>query len=158
MALDSARAPRRYRPWLLSVGLAAAVCVAQVLGATLPELPADFRDSGPASFAPIVIIIAVVLGAMAGVVLGTIWWLVIRVADRLEQRRTIDSRPATIGAALVAGALAAAASGLIAPRLYTAFPLSNPVFDALSVGIVIATLTGWIRSFQVPAVPTPPEA
>jgi hypothetical protein len=134
----------RTRLWIITSLVSVGITLAQVLGAVLPSITRDFRDSGPASFVPIFIVVALILATVVGLIFGTAWWLALlgiaKIKRRTASRSLVVSFFAVAGIAAVAGGISAA----IAPRMYTDLPLSSPWFDFVSVALVSGAATSWL--------------
>jgi MFS family permease len=118
--------------------------LAQLLGAVLPTISRDYRDSGPASFVPIFIAVGFALATLSGLVFGTAWWLALLVIAKIRSRATRRSLVVSVIAVAGIVAVAGGISAAIAPRLYTDLPLSSPWFDFVSVALVAGAATSWL--------------
>jgi hypothetical protein len=131
----------RLRLWFATWTISAGMTLTQFLAATVPNISRDFRDSGPANFAGIFIAIGIISALIAGLVLGTLWWLAVlgiaNIQARDARRSGLFSRIAVAVVAAIAGGI----SAVIAPVIYTSSPMNSPWFDFASVAIVTGTAT-----------------
>jgi hypothetical protein len=131
----------RLRLWFATWTISAGMTLTQFLAATVPNISRDFRDSGPANFVGIFIAIGIILALIAGLVLGTLWWLAVlgiaNIQARDARRSGLFSRIAVAVVAAIAGGI----SAVIAPVIYTSSPMNSPWFDFVSVAIVTGTAT-----------------
>lgn len=147
LSRDGGAAPRgrpRARLWVTTSAVSAGVTLAQLLGAVLPGISRDYRDSGRASFVPIFIAFGFVLALLSGLIFGTAWWLALLGSAKIGNRATRGSLLVSVIAAAGVAAIAGGISAAIAPQLYTAIPLSSSWFDFISVALVTGATTAWL--------------